>query len=150
MHEANLCPGQASFKQRKQLINSAVYMNPVNPKSPGSFEGSPASLQDKEWELEPAKIIWILHNIKKSVYSIVYYGDLTYQGQANLRQENQQLIKSVYAFQKLYKEIVMAEHEKIVQQVIERNQRLNASERRDDEYMEMISEYSMEPTKSFN
>ena len=44
----------------------------------------------------------------------------------------------------------MAEHEQIVQQVIERNQRLNASERRDDEYMEMISEYSMEPTNSFN
>lgn len=84
------------------------------------------------------------------MYSIIYYGDLTSQGQTNLRQVNQQLIKSVYAFQKLYKEIVMAEHEQIVQQVIERNQRLNASERRDDEYMEMISEYSMEPTNSFN
>jgi hypothetical protein len=45
---------------------------------------------------------------------------------------------------------VLAEHDKIVQEVNQRNQRLNASERRDDEYMEMISEYSMEPTKSFN
>ena len=44
----------------------------------------------------------------------------------------------------------MAEHEKIVQEVNLRNQRLNASERRDDEYMEMISDYSMEPTSSFN
>mgnify|MGYP001430242272 CR=1 FL=1 len=67
-----------------------------------------------------------------------------------LRKSNQQLIKSVYEFQKLYKEIVLEEHEKIVQEVNLRNQRLNASERRDDEYMEMISEYSMEPTTSFN
>jgi hemerythrin len=44
----------------------------------------------------------------------------------------------------------MAEHDKIVQEVNQRNQRLNASERRDDEYMEMISEFSMEPTKAFN
>ena len=44
----------------------------------------------------------------------------------------------------------MAEHDKIVQEVNLRNQRLNASERRDDEYMEMISEFSMEPTKAFN
>ena len=31
-------------------------------------------------KLERSKIIWILHNIKKSVHGIIYYGDLSQKG----------------------------------------------------------------------
>lgn len=49
-------------------------------------------------KLERSKIIWILHNIKKSVHGIIYYGDLSQKGQLELRKQNQLLIKSVYEF----------------------------------------------------
>lgn len=113
VHQANMHLENASFRQRKQLIRAVAQMNPVS--QPSAF--AMGDVNRSSQVLEPSKIVWTLHNIKRSVHNIIYYGDLSVQGQQNLRQQNQKLIKSVYDFQKLYKEIVLAEHDKIVQEV---------------------------------
>lgn len=82
VHSANLHPGNASFKERKQLVRTAVQMNPVNPPNASTL----AAVDRQAHVLEPSKLAWTLHNIKKSVHSIIYFGDLTTQGQATLRQ----------------------------------------------------------------
>ena len=73
MHSANLYSEGASFKERKQLVRAVVQMSPANPPNALAL----ASTDRQAQVLEPSKIAWTLHNIKKSVHNIIYFGDLS-------------------------------------------------------------------------